>query len=125
MARLTLPQTAAGTGARARLGALGILRIVLLYAVLLGLSLFILMPLGWMLTAALKPRTAPIFTFPPEWYPTRYWRWQTFRDALFSPSQPFWRYALNSALISGLSIVGSVLSCSLIAYPFARLRFRG
>ena len=125
MGRLTLPQAAARPRARARLDALELLRRLLLYAVLIGLSLFILLPLGWMLTAALKPRTAPIFTFPPEWYPTRYWHWQTFRDALFSPAQPFWRYALNSAMISGLSIVGAVASCSLIAYPFARLRFRG
>ena len=100
-------------------------RRVLLYGLLLLLSLFILMPIGWMLTAALKPNTAPIFTFPPEWYPTRYWHWRTFRDALLNPSRPFLRYALNSAFVSGMNIVGAVVSCSLIAYPFARLRFRG
>jgi multiple sugar transport system permease protein len=100
-------------------------RVILLYAILLGLCLFILMPIGWMLTAALKPRTAPVFTLPPEWYPTKYWNWQTFKDALFKPSQPFWRYALNSSFISGMNILGSIISCSLIAYPFARLRFRG
>ena len=77
-----------------------------------------------MLTAALKPDTAPIFTFPPEWFPTQYWHWPTFVQALTNPDRPFLRYAANSALISGLAIVGSVLSCSLIAFP-ARLRFRG
>ena len=81
--------------------------------------------MGWMLTAALKPDTAPIFTFPPEWFPTQYWHWPTFVQALTNPDRPFLRYAANSALISGLAIVGSVLSCSLIAFPFARLRFRG
>src|SRR4051794_2887857 len=100
-------------------------RIVLLYGLLLAMSLFILMPIGWMLTAALKPRTAPVFTLPPEWYPTVYWRWQTFVDALTNPSMPFYRYALNSLFICGMNILGAVVSCSMIAYPFARLRFRG
>jgi multiple sugar transport system permease protein len=98
---------------------------VALYALLLLLSLFILMPIGWMLTAALKPDTAPIFTFPPEWFPTRYWHWPTFAQALTNPDRPFLRYALNSALISGFAIAGAVVSNSLIAFPFARLRFRG
>jgi multiple sugar transport system permease protein len=100
-------------------------RALLLYAVLVALCLFVLMPIGWMLTAALKPRTAPVFTFPPEWYPTVHWRWRTFVDALFNPAIPFYRYMLNSLFICCMNIVGAVLSCSMIAYPFARLRFRG
>lgn len=96
-----------------------------LYLLLGGLSLFILMPIGWMLTAALRPDTAPIFTFPPEWFPTCYWRWQTFADALLDPAMPFLRYAGNSLLLVVLNVFGAALSNSLIAYPFARLRFRG
>ena len=102
-----------------------ILHATVVYALLALLCLFILMPIGWMLTAALKPDTAPIFTFPPEWFPTRHWHWETFVQALTNPDRPFLRYAANSAFISGLAIVGTVLSCSLIALPFARLRFRG
>ncbi len=104
---------------------LGIVRVITLYGAILALCLFILMPIGWMLTAALKPETAPVFTFPPEWFPTTYWHWGTFKDALLNPSQPFLRYALNSAFISLMAIIGAVLSCSMTAYPFARLRFRG
>jgi ABC-type glycerol-3-phosphate transport system permease component len=101
------------------------LQVFVLYALLAAICLFVLMPIGWMLTAALKPDTAPIFTFPPEWFPTDFWHWQTFKEALLNPDRPFLRYALNSGLISGMAIVGSVMSCSMIAYPFARLRFRG
>jgi ABC-type glycerol-3-phosphate transport system permease component len=100
-------------------------RALILYAILALLSLFILMPIGWMLTAALKPPTAPIFTFPPEWFPTEYWHWQTFADALLNPNQPFLLFAANSLLLVVLNVTGAVLSNSLIAYPFARLRFRG
>ena len=76
---------------RFRRQALGVLRIAVLYALVLGLCLFILMPIGWMLTAALKPDTAPVFTFPPEWFPTDHWHWQTFKDALTNPDRPFLR----------------------------------
>ncbi len=102
-----------------------VVRAAVLYLMLLALSLFVLAPIGWMLTAALKPDTAPVFTYPPEWFPTRYWHWSTFTEALLDPSTPFLRYALNSGLLVVLNVVGSVLSCSIIAYPFARLRFRG
>lgn len=102
-----------------------VLRAVVLYVILAALSLFILMPIGWMLTAALKPPTAPIFTFPPEWFPTEHWHWQTFADALLNPTQPFIRFAGNSLFLIVLNVTGAVLSNSLIAYPFARLRFRG
>ena len=112
---------------RGRVGrrVLAAIRVLLLYGCLLLLCLFILMPIGWMLTAALKPDTAVIFTFPPEWFPTEYWHWATFKEALTNPDRPFLKYALNSAFISTMAIIGAVMSCSMIAYPFARLRFRG
>jgi ABC-type glycerol-3-phosphate transport system permease component len=47
-----------------------LLHAVFVYTVLTLASLFILLPVGWMLTAALKPDTVPVFTFPPEWFPT-------------------------------------------------------
>jgi multiple sugar transport system permease protein len=107
---------------RAAASAVGVLA---RYCVLIGLSIFILAPLGWMLTAALKPRDVPIFTFPPEWFPTRYWNWGSFSDALFSSRQPFLRYVLNTFMLVGLNEIGNLLSVALVAYPFARLRFRG
>jgi ABC-type glycerol-3-phosphate transport system permease component len=36
-----------------------------------------------------------------------------------------WRYVLNSAYLAALTIVGQLLSCSLVAYGFARLRWPG
>jgi multiple sugar transport system permease protein len=98
---------------------------LLLYGILALLTLFILMPIGWMWTAALKPENVPIFTFPPEWYPTEHWHWPTFADALLNPLNPFIRYFGNSVLLVTLNVTGAVLSNSLIAFPFARLRFQG
>lgn len=97
----------------------------LAYGLLLLLCAFIFLPLGWMLTAALKPDRTPVFTVPPEWFPSRFWNWENFGRVLTTPSRPFLRYAFNTLLIVAGNIVGSLFSCSLVAYAFARLRFRG
>ncbi len=38
---------------------------------------------------------------------------------------PMWRFFLNSLLIAGASVVGTVISSALAAYAFARLQFKG
>lgn len=103
----------------------GVVHAVLVYALLIVLGLFVLLPVGWMVTAALKPDTVPVFTYPPEWFPTQYFDLGGFRTALFDPDEPFVRYVANTAMLVFVNMVGTVVSCSLIAYPFARLRFRG
>lgn len=37
----------------------------------------------------------------------------------------FWRYVLNTAIVTALSVAAQLLSCSLAAYAFARLRWPG
>ena len=39
--------------------------------------------------------------------------------------RPFLRYTWNTLHIVGRNVIGTVLSCSLVGYAFARLRFRG
>jgi multiple sugar transport system permease protein len=48
-----------------------------------------------------------------------------FKTVLTSPSAPFLAFFRNTVLIAVLGTVGSLLSASIVAYPFARLRFRG
>jgi len=98
---------------------------MLTYLLLLGLSGFILLPLGWMFTAALKPDLTPVFTQPPEWWPSRYWHWENFWRVMDIDLIPMLRYVINTSVIVAGNIIGTLLSCSLVAYPFARLRFRG
>ena len=80
---------------------------------------------GWMLTAALKPDTATIFTFPPEFFPTEHLEWGNFVAALTAEGEPYLRFVANTTFLVLLNMIGAVVSNSLIAYPFARLRFRG
>jgi multiple sugar transport system permease protein len=95
------------------------------YGLLGILGLFILLPIGWMLTAALKPDTAPVFTYPAEFFPSKYWNWDTFARVLTDPDEPYLRYSLNTGFLVLVNVIGAVVSNSLIAYAFARLRFRG
>lgn len=94
------------------------------YALLLGLSAFVLLPAGWMLAAALKPDLEPVFTVTPEWWPREFWHWENFRRVL-TESLPFLRYTLNTTVIVVGNVLGILISCSLVGFGFARLRFRG
>ena len=90
-----------------------------------ALMALVLLPLGWMITVALKPDNSPVFTVPPQWVPSEHWEWGNIGRALFSPERPFFRYTVNTAIVVAANIFGTLLSCSLIAFAFARLRFRG
>ena len=63
-----------------------------------------------------------IFEVPPRWIPNPP-RWQNYVEAL--TVLPFGRYVFNTTVITGLTITGHLLSCTLIAYAFARLRAPG
>jgi multiple sugar transport system permease protein len=57
-------------------------------------------------------------------------RWQNYADAIQTAHRPslgvsFWTYVQNSSVIAILSIIGTLFSCSLAAYGFARVRWPG
>ncbi len=96
-------------------------RLVLRY-VLLGIAaLLFLLPLYWMIASSLKPEYE-IFSIPPTWWPNPP-VWSNYREAL--TKLPFDRYAINTLIIAGGSVLGHVFSCTLVAYGFARLRAPG
>lgn len=94
-------------------------------AVLFTLTLLAILmvgvPIGWMLLTALKERSQ-IFAWPPVYWPNPV-RWENFSEVM--TAIPFLRYGGNSLFIALFNIVGRLLSCTLVAYSFARLRFPG
>ena len=90
-------------------------------ALLWGVALLFLIPLLWMLSSSLKPNYQ-IFEVPPRWIPNPP-RWENYGEAL--TILPFPLYLRNTAVITLLTIVGHLLSCTVIAYAFARLRAPG
>lgn len=90
-------------------------------ALVWGVALLFLIPFLWMISSSLKPNYQ-IFEVPPRWIPNPP-RWENYVEAL--TTLPFSTYVVNTALISVLTIVGHLLSCTVIAYAFARLRAPG
>lgn len=85
------------------------------------LVILYLLPFAWMVSSSLKS-TAEIFSLPPTWVPTSP-RLDNYAEA--TTAIPFWRYFANSVLVATVATTGTVVSCSLVAYGFARLRARG
>jgi multiple sugar transport system permease protein len=91
------------------------------YVLCTALALVFVFPLYWMVATALKT-DAEIFLFPPTWFPHTP-QWQNFLAS--TTYIPFWLYIRNTLIVSGLTIIGTVVSCALIAYGFARVRWPG
>ncbi|PYE54609.1 carbohydrate ABC transporter permease [Deinococcus yavapaiensis] len=89
-----------------------------LLAIVGGLILF---PAVWMLSTALKADTQ-VYANPPIWIPNPL-RWDNFVQAW--TQAPFTRYTINTTLYAIAVVIGTILSCSLAAYGFAKLRFPG
>jgi len=92
-------------------------RVVALILILFG-AVVVLIPFLWMVTTALKSEMETYAT-PPKWIPDK-WMWRNFPDAL--RMLPFGLFFRNSAIVTFGSMIGAVLSSSLVAYGFARLR---
>jgi ABC-type glycerol-3-phosphate transport system permease component len=89
------------------------------HLVLSGIGLVLLAPLMWLISTSLK-EPSQIFLFPPKWIPDPV-RWQNYPEAL--TSQPFLRYFWNTVTITALATLGTILTSSMAAFGFARLRF--
>ena len=97
---------------------------VALYATLIAGGLLMMLPFFWMLITSFKTRAevfgaAPL-TFPSGLHPENYaLMWNAFGDVTFGT------FFFNSLKLAGLNTLGQLVSCSLAAFAFAVLRFRG
>jgi len=96
-----------------------ILQTVARHSVLIGVGVVFVSPFVFVIFTALMTRdqalTRAIWPSP--------FRFQNFYDVL--DQQPLLRWTWNTFLISSLSSIGVVLSCTPPAYALARMRFRG
>ncbi|MBU0640988.1 MAG: carbohydrate ABC transporter permease [Planctomycetes bacterium] len=128
---------------------------IAIYAALVAGSLVMLFPLWWMLVVSLATSAeASAAGTDFQWFP-KSWQWNNYAAALqqiganptevLAEERPtglsarLWndscdfarRYRgfldalANTVVVTVLSVIGQVLSCSLVGYAFARLRFRG
>jgi ABC-type glycerol-3-phosphate transport system permease component len=81
-----------------------------------------LVPLFWMISTSLKSEWE-VFLIPPKWIPSEF-QWVHYRQAFFDYFS-FPRYGANTMIITLGVLVGRLLSASLVAFGFARIRFFG
>lgn len=96
---------------------------IVVYSLLILLSLLFIFPFYWMLSTALKAEYN-VFKWPPQWIPDPV-MWSNFKDALSNPQLPFPLFFRNTMILEVGIIIGRLISCTLIAYGFARLEAPG
>jgi multiple sugar transport system permease protein len=100
------------------------IRIWLVFAVLCVLGFTVLVPVFWMVSTSFKIDTQ-IFTNPPTWIPNPI-RWRNYADALSSSSGfAFWLNLKNTLTVTIPAVIGTLLSSSVVAYSFARIKWPG
>lgn len=93
---------------------------VLLYTALILMSLIMLVPFVWMLSASLK-YNKDVFSFPIQWIPQNP-RWENYHDIW--TEIPMAKFILNTIKLTIIVTILQLLTSSFAAYAFAKLNFR-
>lgn len=86
------------------------------------IALTMVLPFIWMVSTSLKD-SKDVFNYPVEWIPktlnfSHY-------ERIWTGSDPLTQYYLNSIITTFIPMVFCVLTCSLAAYGFTKLEFKG
>ncbi|MDI7277589.1 MAG: carbohydrate ABC transporter permease [Anaerolineae bacterium] len=95
----------------------------LLYLILIAGALVIVFPFYWMVSTSVKPADE-VLAIPIKWIPSRI-VWRNYPEAIYAMPVSVLVFLKNSLVLSSLVAYGTVLVSAIVAYPFARLRFRG
>ena len=93
----------------------------LAHLILIVGAVVITSPLAWMISTSLKTPDQ-VWMYPPRWIPNPV-DWGNFKEAL--TVLPFHLFLKNTAYITSLGLIGQLLSASIVAFAFARLRWVG
>jgi multiple sugar transport system permease protein len=121
MSKMLAPAAVARTRARPAVLHPRVLYKVLVYSLLVIGSIVFLLPFLWMVSTSLKV-SSEVFAYPPSFLPSSF-QWRNYLDGW--TALPFNTFLRNSLIITCTNVVGNLLSCSLVAFGFARLRARG
>ncbi|RCK68163.1 carbohydrate ABC transporter permease [Desertihabitans brevis] len=122
-----LPATPAGTerpaprSQQAESSGGRVARSLLKHLMLILASIVMIYPLLWLLVSSFRP-TEVIFRTPGLWLNELFV--QNYSEGWFALGSPFHVYLFNSLVVTVGAVVGNLVSCSLAAYAFARLKFR-
>lgn len=116
-----LTTTVVGTTNRVRRARLQAVSQAALTIMLIVLGVLVSFPFVWMVRSSVMLEKEAL-VFPPIWIPSEF-TLASYVGAL--TIQPFARYILNSLFVSTTIMLGQLLTASMGAYAFARLRFPG
>ncbi|MFN8486175.1 MAG: carbohydrate ABC transporter permease [Caldilineaceae bacterium] len=91
------------------------------HIVLIVAAVTFAIPFLWMLSTSLKP-DAQIFVLPPQWIPKPF-MWSNYPSAL--TYIPYFLYFRNTLYIAIFNVIATLISCTLVAYGFARINWPG
>jgi multiple sugar transport system permease protein len=94
---------------------------MLIHLILLLGAVVMIIPLIWTLSTSLKT-LQQIAVWPPEWIPNPV-MWTNYIEVFQAAPVALW--LRNSLVIVFANVIGSVITCSFVAYGFARLEFPG
>lgn len=93
------------------------------FIIILGIALIILYPLFWMIGSSFKPEST---IFKDLGIIPKQFTLENYNKGWYSSGMvTFTTYFKNSFTISIFSVIGNIMTCSLAAYAFGRLEFKG
>jgi len=95
------------------------LPMIFLYGMIIGVTLVMLLPFAWMLSASLK-LSRDVFVFPIQWIPSEP-RWQNYVDIW--TRIPLATFIYNTSKLTLIVTALQLLTSSFAAYAFAKLHF--
>lgn len=96
------------------------IRTTIAYVILILGALSMILPFIWMVLTSFMS-TSQIFSYPPQIIPKPF-LWQNYLHV--AEKIPLFSYFINSLIISITTVIGQVITCSMAAYAFARLKFK-
>jgi raffinose/stachyose/melibiose transport system permease protein len=108
------------SASKSRIRILAWIRSIPITVVLLSFTLIFIIPFVWMFMLSLRTSGDILvnpYGFP--WHP----RWGNYTRLLFDPAIRFYRYFVNSIIVTGFSLVITVLLATLAGYGFGRKRY--
>jgi multiple sugar transport system permease protein len=90
---------------------------------LIFICVLMIVPVLWMVSTSLKtlPKT---MEFPPRWWPNPI-EWRNYKNVFTNGKANFLLWTRNTVIVEVLSVSGTIFSSAIVAYGFAKIRFKG
>lgn len=95
----------------------------IIWVLLIIIAVLEFAPISWIFATSLR-NPSDSFKLPPDFWPTA-WHWENYLAVITSEKINFVLFFWNSFRIAAMVTIAQLLTCSLAAFVFARLRFPG